>query len=343
MKQIDLISLNKELLRTRPQRMLKSKQTLIASIVASVQIPSIVLNETPIFKILGTSIIGFELLVLKKEWKKEKINDDQEIISILRNSNTYQELVEEYHKYIEDIAKLIKETGLSSSKEVLLYLHKLIQSGYFSEYMKHTYYSFKYEKDMLTELLGAKVATGKTVCRHTSSFIVDIMNTLGYTAANISCRLSDKDPVKQIQRNNVKLNHAVAGILSEDTKVLFDSTCGVFAALPQDFDFKEIESIHVSQYVTPIKKKYLIMCPQMQYINYGRDNECKTLNTTKLATITYEEVEKLQTRIDKLFKEQEKNNYDFYISHEEQIKKIKSLYQELLPYSDKRIKKHTIR
>ena len=75
-----------------------------------------------------------------------------------------------------------------------------MELGYFSKQMNHQYKIFEHESEYLEELLGAKVATGTSVCRHMSSFMADVMNELGYTAANISCTINKEDPIKQLKK-----------------------------------------------------------------------------------------------------------------------------------------------
>lgn len=343
MEQIDVIQYEKDLKKQRLKRFIKNKQALSAAFIAAANIPGAIMNDTAFFRAFNTFIIGLEISMLRRYWKREGIVEEAQTIDMLRTTTTYKELEEEYQKYVKDVAELIRHVGLKSSKEVVMYLQALMELGYFAKGMKHKYKIFKYERDYLSEMCGAKIVTGTSVCRHMSSFFVDVLNAMNYTAANISVTHDDENPVKRIQRRNVILNHAVAGVIDNGQKFLFDPTCGQYAALPQNFDFTEIESIHVSQFVVPDVKKYLIMCPKLDILNVGRDEQCKIINTSKLATITVGEVEYIRRKIEQVVQGNMYNQFGFFVSHEQQRQKIEQLYQELLPYSDEKIEKHIVR
>jgi hypothetical protein len=322
---------------------MKNKQAITAAAIGVAQIPSIILNDLSFFKIFGGVVIGLEFSMLRKYWKKEKIAEETQTMAMLRTTTTYKELMDEYQKYIKDVAKLVKIVGLNSAKENVVYIHALMELGYFAKQMDHQYRLYKYERDYLSELCGAKVVTGKSICRHMSSFIVDVMNELGYTAANVSCTVNEDDPVKRIQKGNVELDHAVVAVADKGTKFLFDATNGNFIALPVDFDFTEIESIHVSQYVVPEKKRYLIVCPLMETLNFGREKQCKILGSTKLCKMSVYEVNQLREKIERVLHGNMHNQFAFHIMHEPQRRKIENLYQELLPDNDEEITSHIVR
>ena len=343
MEQIDVIQYEKDLKKQRLKRLMKNKQALSAAFIGVAQIPSIIFNDMTFFKVFGGAVIGLEFSLLRRYWKRESIVEETQTIEMLRTTTTYKELMDEYQKYIKDVAKLVKHVGLPSAKENIVYIHALMELGYFAKQMDHKYQLFKYEREYLEELIGAKVVTGRSVCRHMSSFIVDVMNELGYTAANVSCTLNEDDPVKRIKKGNVELDHSIVGVADKGTKFLFDATNGNFVAVPVDFDFTEIESIHVTQFVIPDKKKYLIVCPHMRTLNFGREKQCEIINTTKLGSMSVYEVNYLRQKIEKVLQGNMPNQFSFYITHEQQHRRIETLYQELLPYSDEEIKTHVVR
>jgi hypothetical protein len=343
MEQIDVIAYEKDLKKQRLKRLMKNKHALTAALCGIVQIPTILFNDLTFLKIFGGVTIGIEFSLLRNYWKRERIVEETQTVSMMRTTTTYKEMMEEYQKYIKDAAKLVKTACLPSVKENTVYLHALMELGYFSKQMKHQYKLFKHETDYLEEVLGAKVVTGTSVCRHMSSFMADVMNELGYTAANVSCTTNDNDPVKRIQKGNVELDHSVLAVADQESKFLFDATNGCFAALPVDFDFTEIESIHVAQFVLPTQKKYLIVCPHMSTLNFNREKQCEIIGTTKLCKMTHHEVNYLRQKIEKVLNGNMPNQFAFHVTHEPQRRKIESLYQELLPYSDEEITKHILR
>ena len=343
MEKIDVIAYEKDLNKQRLKRLTKNKNAISAALISIAQLPGIFLNDLTFFKIFGGVVIGLEFSLLKNYWKRERIVEETQTIAMLRTTTTYNELLNEYKKYIKDVATLVKSVHLESAKENTVYIHALMELGFFSKQMSHKYKLFKYEREYLEELIGAKVVTGTSVCRHMSSFMVDVLNELGYTAANISCTPHDEDPVKRIQKGNVILDHSVVGVADKGTKFLFDATNGNFAATPVNFDFTEIESIHVSQFVIQDRTKYLIVCPKLDTLNFGREEQCKVLNSTKLCTMSTYEVDYLREKITKVIQGNMFRQYAFLQSHEQQRRKIETLYQELLPYSEEEIKTHIVR
>ena len=343
MEQIDVMAYEKDLKKQRLKRLMKNKQALSAAFIGAAQISSIIFNDMTFFKVFGGAVIGLEFSLLRRYWKREKIAEETQTIEMLRTTTTYKELMDEYQKYIKDVAKLVKYVGLPSAKENVVYIHALMELGYFAKQMDHKYKLFKNEREYLSELCGAKVVTGRSVCRHMSSFIVDVMNELEYTAANVSCTLNEDDPVKRIQKGNVELDHAVVAVADKGAKFMFDATNGNFVALPVDFDFTEIESIHVSQFVVPDKKKYLIVCPLIGALNFGREKQWEILGGTKLGKMSVYEVNYLREKIEKVLQGNMHNQFGFYVTHEPQRRRIETLYQELLPYSDEEITSHIVR
>jgi hypothetical protein len=345
MEQIDVIQYQKELKKGRLQRLSHNKETLFAVVVGALSIQNALLNEAAFFRAFSAFVIGLEVSQLRRCWKKEEIVEESKVSEMLRDTTTYKELKKEYELYVQEIARLIKGVGLKSAKEAVTYLQALMELGIFAPNMKHKYQKFEHEREFLEELCGVRVVTGQSVCRHMSSFFADVMNELGYTAANISCTVckGDENPVKLIQRNKVVLNHAVTGIIDQGQKFLFDPTNGNYIGLPQNFDFTPIESVHVAQYVLPDQTKYLIMNPRIDTLNFGREKEGQILNRTKIITMSPYEVKYIREKIEKVLLGNMPNQLLFYTVHKAQREKIESLYREIMPFSDEQIKKHLVR
>ena len=214
-------------------------------------------------------------------------------------TTTYQELDKEYRQYVKDVAELIRYVGLSSSKEVLLYLQALMETGHFAKNNDHKYQLFEHERDFVQELYGAKVLTGRSVCRHMSSFFVDVMNELKYTAANICTTPPLLQPIEDVINGKSQLNHQVVGIVECGRKLVFDPTCGEFSAESKDLDTPNIQ-FEICQVVIPETKLFLMMSPYSEYINPNNEQACTTMNKTKLGRITSEEVKYLKNKIERV-------------------------------------------
>lgn len=342
MERIDVINYEEELKRNRAKRMLEDKSTLATSILGATSIASTAVVDSVIMKLLNLGIAGMELYSLKKEWKKQEIEEKFLLRDMLRTTTTYQELDKEYRQYVKDVAELIRYVGLSSSKEVLLYLQALMETGHFAKNNDHKYQLFEHERDLVPELFGAKVLTGRSVCRHMSSFFVDVMKELKYTAANINTTPGSEQPIEDAINGKTKLSHQVVGIVECGRKLVFDPTCGAFAAESKDLDTSNLQ-FEICQVVIPEKKFFLMMSPYSEYINPNNEQVCTTMNKTKLGRMTYGEVKYLKNKIERVLQGNDYNQRLFYASHEGQRKRIESLYQEIMPYSSKPIERHLVR
>lgn len=342
MEYIDIIKYENYFKKSRLKRLLENKKALILLSVANANIPPALLIDNDALQALFLFTIGFNISLLRGYWKDLSLPEEVKISEILRTTTTYKDCVSEYNKYIEEVAKLVKKLGFESSRDTTAYLQLLLETGHFSKYMRHTYKIHSYEKEFLPELCGAKVLTGTSVCRHMSSFFTDILNVLGYTAANISAVTTEKNPVKVAQKTNNHWNHAVVGISENNISYLFDPTCGKYISQPKNISFKEVESILVRQYQEAISK-YLIINPGPVVLNPKREKELSIINTSKPAQITDDEAKFYHEKAEIIYKGNSHNQYNFFVSQEERIKKVEGLYREISPYSDKPIKKWLVR
>ncbi len=347
MEQLDIIALEKELKKERFKNHLTNKRFMIETSIAVASLTAGALVESSISRMLFCFGGGTRLFTIKVLHEKILLEEKQKVIDIISESETYKELEKEYEAYIKDLANLIKIFGFKSAKEILLYLQFVMETGLLNPKFDHKYKIFKYEKDYFPELHGARVITGRCVCRHMSSLYSDILNELNYSSANIHCVATSDDPVKMIQKRKAKLNHCVTGVVDNGEKIIYDPTHGLFLTIPTGIDNKAEESMHVTEYIAPQsvskEKKYLILSPNIEAANIGRKAESQALNTTRLARITIGEYEYLRNRVENLFCANKRITDEFYFVHFNQMRKIDSLYQELMPFSDTPITKQIIR
>ena len=344
MEEIDILKYQQDLKRTRVKRILKDKKTIISLAISLANI-SLLSSDIKSVQAFSIFLIWLESRSLRQKWYKEAAPEDDMIINLLRTTKTYEECKKEYQEYIKEIAKLIKKINFPSSKDAILYLQLLLETGHFSKYMNHKYKMFSEEKDYLIELCGAKVTTGTTVCRHQASFFTDVLNELGYTAATISVvETSSKDPVAVAKKySQIKWNHAVTSVSENGRMYLFDPTRGKFAAMPSNINKKELEAILVSQIVGEPEPRYFIMNPRSKIINYNREKQLTTINASKMMTISSGEYEFLKNKAELVYKGNSHNQFKFFQEQEKRREKIAQLYQELCPYGDKPIKKWIVR
>lgn len=338
-----MLALEKNLKKPFLQRILHNKEAISAGCVAVANIIPICLLDNEIIQLLSSLVIGLEINEIIKCWLREKRPESEQIVEVLKKSQTYIDCKSEYNYYIEAVAKLIKKIGLTSSKESIMYLQFLLENGFFSKNMKHRYYDFKEEKDYLVDLFGAKVLTGTSVCRHMSSFERDVMNELGYTSANASVTTTTKNPIELIQKGEVKWDHSVTAITENGLMYLFDPTCGLFSALPKDIPYEESSCPKISQFVTSGITKYILIDPNSVILNPENEKELQKIFASRQAKINTIEYEYLIKKADLIYHGNMYNQFSFHQEQEERRAKIEHLYQELCPYSDSPIKKWVVR
>lgn len=345
MAEIDVLKIEQQLRRTRLKRVLSKKEGIISLSIAAASIPTFIITNNNALQALSAFIIGFKIQEIKRLWNKEKAPDDDKVIEFLRTTKTYEECQKEYQTYITEVANLIRKLNFPSSKDAILYLQLLLETGHFSKYMNHKYKMYSEEKEYLIELCGAKVTTGTTVCRHQASFFTDVLNEIGYTAATISVvETSSKDPVAVAKKySQIKWNHAVTSVSENGRMYLFDPTRGKFAAMPSNINKKELEAILVGQIVGEPEPRYFIMNPHSKIINYNREKQLTTINASKMMTISSGEYEFLKNKAELVYKGNSHNQFKFFQEQEKRREKIAQLYQELCPYGDKSIKKWIVR
>lgn len=118
-----------------------------------------------------------------------------EVLSLYSNNNKEctidgKEVYELYREFIKRYSKLNKKLGLNNPIEIFTLFNHLYTNGYLSKDKK-----FKYDLDAKTynvgALLGANVITGKSVCRHISGILSDIMVESDIDSINLSVYSSD--------------------------------------------------------------------------------------------------------------------------------------------------------
>ncbi len=304
MAELNVKELEKKLKQARISVLLKDKNSLSAALISGVSITSSFITDITPLKILLAFVGGAELQTLKKYWDRTGIVEEKVITAALENTENYKLCLEEYDKYITDIAELIKEVGINNSKDAVSYLHLLLTSGHFSKFHTHQYKKHQYESENLVRLSGARVLTGKTVCRHQASFITDVLNKLGYTAANMAVIATEYNPIKLARVKNLTYNHAVVSVLDKKGFYLFDPTNGLFSGKPTSISFKEPESILVSEYLRPNqeKPKYLVMNPNSNPLNRDIEENFKKIMTSPQERINKTQTELAQTKSEIIYR-----------------------------------------
>ena len=348
MAEIDLFKHQKKLQKEKLIKMLsEDKKTKTYLIATGLETTGAIVSNNDymqaFFLILAITDLKNTLRYISSETKKVTPEEVEEITALIRHSSTYKECIREYNTFIKETAKFIRSIGFASAKDIVAYLQVLLDNGYFSEHMNHSYQKYQYEKEYVTELCGAKVSTGKCVCRHMSGLFADILSTLGYTAANIQVFTTTKNPTSIATNKKRISDHALVGVVENGERFMYDPTSGLFTTRATSIQTNIPELPLISEYAIPNKRIYVILDPISKVLNPQREKQMILFNLAKIATITCEEAEFIKNKAGIIFRGNEQQQYNFFNEQKERISKISKLYSELSPHSDKPIKKWLIR
>ncbi len=347
MTQFDLVKFEEDQKKNHIKKLISNKDFKYESIIALTNITGAIVFENIISKVWFTFLQIMRLPRFKIINKKVIAEEEQELQNTARDSITYQELKESYEEYINNIANLIRIFKLENSKEIMVFLQILMENGVLSESLIHKYHKDEYYKEYAKELLGAKVVTGKCVCRHMSSLFVNVLNTLGYPSSNMHCHIENGDPIARLKKKNVELDHSIVATYDKGEKYLFDPTHTLFATSPKGIDVSLEEANYVAEYVgdeeKEVEKRYLIINPYTEEDEFATERTCKLLNGARIARITSGEFEYILDRMVKIFSNNDYIIRNFVIQNHQLTTRISKLTREFMPSSDKLITKHIIR
>lgn len=75
-----------------------------------------------------------------------------------------------------DLSDFFKSIDLKDSLEISYFFNRMLNEGY---YHVHEYKSYFFEYDKWSrELLGSRIMTGHSVCRHNASMLTDLLNEM---------------------------------------------------------------------------------------------------------------------------------------------------------------------
>ena len=193
---------------------------------------------------IGSAVIVLYTILLIKKWYNPFTNDEI-IIQNLINSNTYKELMKEYDEYISHIAAYLKKLPLNSSIELLFYLENMMASNFLSTGHNFEYKNFANDYEVLSILSGARVATGKAVCRHYSAFFSDILNKVGYEACvNKGLAFSNNPPTDEDLLASQIYNHALVSVIDNSERFIYCPTSNAFFDDFNDYHYQDTAAYH---------------------------------------------------------------------------------------------------
>lgn len=334
-EQIDIIALEEQLQSTKLLRFFKDKDNLlkISSIVAA-EVSSLTFSLIP-YTIIANIIVYFVAVELYKKWKSP--NDIIAIIvKELRNSDEYKKCIELYGEYIKRLADYIDKYQFNNIKEIIFYFDFLLKSGALSSKLKNKYYNFKYDRNYIVELLGARTAGGASVCRHMSALAADCFNELGYAAEMLvvenTADISNLSFGNFLHKRN--WSHSVVGIKDNETKFLYDPTIARLSGKTSVND--ESLSRYISKITFTQDDSFLIINP-IQHSFSKKHNSLQTITSLDLEQLDEDYLMSLKERIYEIYKSNQNANIKFTLENHQLLEEIAFLESCISPHSDEKI------
>ena len=167
--------------------------------------------------IFMSSCIGVSLSAATKVPRLYKIHKEFHDIIKTEEYKDYKFL---YDEFVTDIAKLFHNIGVKNDLSGA-YLFKLcLDSGIFSEIRDVRFSTWENDiYDHFLDVMGGRVATGSYCCRHATSLLTDVINSMGGVAANVS--VYSKFAARPGQ-DDLYANHLVCALVHNDKRVVVD-------------------------------------------------------------------------------------------------------------------------
>lgn len=160
------------------------------------------------------------------------------LIDNINNSSQKDECQKLYQEYISKLGNLIKEHSTDDtafSQSQLFY--ELLKVSIFTN-SEEKYQDFKYDiesrKKCITDIYGARVLTGASVCRHKASMLTDVLESIGHKTLNLKVYMFNNN-IKDNYILNKKANHLVTGVISDNGRFIYDPT-NLGLALPMNIE-----------------------------------------------------------------------------------------------------------
>lgn len=272
-----------------------------------------------------------------------------ETMTIIKESDIFKECNYEYKDYLKKLSIFFKSLKIQSPLDVALFNQNMLDDGYLSYDNHHEYKKFKKNNEFETsELLGCRVVTGKSVCRHMASFLTDLEKEIGNDSFNIPITIiTASEIIKDINIiNNPLVNHLITGIREGEQVYGYDPTMRSIVNLNgQESILKIIKLVQPNQiYGTEISIDSLdnrnIYILKDIITNKPEYQEALTLLNKD---IEFKEIDhfdilgKTQT-IKKQYQENTDEVNDFYNETKQQLIRLKELSEHIAPLSDKKVK-----
>ena len=344
MEPVDVLEIKKQMEQNCTVGNFLKKPGCVVNTVTMVgfQAASLTTPNVP-FDLLCLLVSGYNLFKLFRKWDRHK-NIYTRLALKLENTPVYSRMCENYFTYLHKLAQFLRKFEIKDTKELLCLLEILMKEGYYSYDFSHEYHKYKHNTGEMSGTTGAHVVTGKCVCRHMASFFSDLLYKCKIDSCNISARVRYEDEVKEfLKGRKQEFNHAVVGIVEDDSRFIFDPTNDVFVG-SSDTKFRGFKMNDVGQTILKGHNTYVFTAEaESLWMNKLHLEEYKKYKNAKMEELDIAKITEFRRKAMALYVKNKAEFDSFYKSMAGLLKEIHDDLIMLSPKSDEEIKEWVLK
>lgn len=249
-----------------------------------------------------------------------------QFIEKLHNIPEYQEAINIYKSFIKDLVLYFDYLKIKKPLDICLYCKLMLDNGYFSYHHVHEYRDYDFVAPCDYRLLGGRVFTGTSVCRHMAIFFTDVLKETGATVTPLMVRCYEPKDLNRPIIKTPKPDHLIVGIKDEQGKFVYDPTNGVTATNSKNKSKVGdiVKGVLSNNYYFVLNKQY--------EERFGQEKEISDeYKRTNYMEFDRKELMYRKRMILKFFAEHEKYNDYFYKLQYDKISAIANYQHVLCP------------
>lgn len=242
----------------------------------------------------------------------------------------YKDAINNYESFIRNLVKYFSYLGLNNPLDICFYSQQLLKKGFFSVNHTHKYYDYTNSYPCDYSLLGGRVFTGTSVCRHMAMLFNDILNETGALVTPLMVKAYEEKELPKIPVFiKQKPNHLIIGFRQDGKNIAYDPTNGAVATCDVN-DKYALSSGRMLKSLTN-DSYYLVSKKQDEELMGQASDIYEEYLTSNYYHLTKEAVLRRKQRILHLFNQSRLNNEDFYNQEYDRIQAIANYQQILCP------------
>lgn len=336
---IDVIKLKEQLANRTIWDFIKQPNVIANLTAIACFEAAVITGANPVLNLCYSLMALYNLKRIRN--KKEIFNShDYLILRALEKTNVYRRMSENYFTFVHYVAKFTKEFGFKSSKETLLFLEQMLNTGYMSHTKHHEYHKYEYDFGEQFGTSGAQVITGKSVCRHAASIFSDILYKINadYSACNVVVDgVKENEMEKYLNPFHKKeFNHAVVGIVEGDERYLYDPTKSDFAS-KTSLNSAFVNDGNVAETIGDTKYYYFLSKDKTS-LNKLHMDESKKFYKANFISLDADEIDDMRAKMVIFFIDNIGYINEFFRNNLELLEEINRDVNMVAPKSDEKIK-----